>query len=282
MNRSAAIVILVLVSTLWITGVSLAQDTKTAESTSQPIDSQSKEAPSGVNAPTYRPPLPNAPISRLGGQKRGIPGDSLALAVLTPEKSGLTIQEQPSLYWFLSQLTTYPIELTLTQDDSVEPILETRLSPPTQPGVQRIHLANYSVRLKPDVEYRWFVTAVPDAGSRSKDVLAGGLIQRIEPSANLRARLSQAGVAQAAFIYAEEGIWYDAISAISDMIDAAPNDSLLRRQRASLLKQVRLQEVAEFEGSAVPSSYDVLNSKAFIVSLVLLRAWPVDRERRFD
>ena len=68
----------------------------------------------------------------------------------------------------------------------------------------------------------------------------------------MRTRLSHAGVAQAAFIYAEEGIWYDAISAISDMIDAAPNDSLLRRQRASLLKQVRLQEVAEFEGSAVP------------------------------
>ena len=48
-------------------------------------------------------------------------------------------------------------------------------------------------------------------------------------------------------IYAESGIWYDAIMAISELIEASPKDMNLRKQRAGLLEQVGLPEVAEYE-----------------------------------
>jgi hypothetical protein len=42
-------------------------------------------------------------------------------------------------------------------------------------------------------------------------------------------------------------MWYDAIAALSERIEAAPNDTDLRRQRAALLEQVGLREAAEFD-----------------------------------
>jgi hypothetical protein len=40
-------------------------------------------------------------------------------------------------------------------------------------------------------------------------------------------------------------VWYDALSAISDQIDSTPNDTGLRKQRATLLAQVGLPAVGE-------------------------------------
>jgi len=105
------------------------------------------------------------------------------------------------------------------------------------------------VRLKTGSLYRWYIALVPDS-NRSKDILAGGLIERIELAGALRARVNQASKAELPFVYADEGIWYDALSSISDTIDADPNNSNLRAQRASLLEQVQLQEIADFDRRA--------------------------------
>jgi hypothetical protein len=151
------------------------------------------------------------------------------------------------LYWYLSHLTSYPIELTLIEDQAVKPVLETPIGPLSRPGVQQIRLAEYGVRLKPGIEYRWFVAVVPDPDNRSKDVLAGGLIHRIEPSTDLAAQVAQIRPDYEVHAYAEAGIWYDALAAISHMIEAAPNDPILRRQRASLLEQVGLSDIADYD-----------------------------------
>ena len=46
-------------------------------------------------------------------------------------------------------------------------------------------------------------------------------------------------------VYAEEGFWYDSIESLMRLIAAAPQDSRLRAQLASLLKQVGLDDVAQ-------------------------------------
>jgi hypothetical protein len=52
--------------------------------------------------------------------------------------------------------------------------------------------------------------------------------------------------------YAEQGLWYDAFASISDLIVAAPDNQILRNQRASLLQQIGLQEVAKWDLQQVP------------------------------
>jgi hypothetical protein len=176
----------------------------------------------------------------VGGGTRGTQREVFVLSVLAPDHTGLTTSEQPSLYWFISGSTSLPVELTLMDPEGVQPILETRLAAPIKPGVHRVRLADHNIRLKPGEAYRWFVTVVPDSDRRSKDILAGGAIERVDVPNDLKARLAAAKKSEVFSLYADAGMWYDAVAAISDMIDAAPQDQALRQQRAALLSQVGL------------------------------------------
>jgi uncharacterized protein DUF928 len=204
--------------------------------------------PEGARPLTYNPPLRGNPAGRVGGGTRGgAPERSVVLSLLTPDHVGLTTQEQPNLFWYISQPTSHAVEVTVIENQAVKPLLETPLRSPTQGGIQRISLKDYNVRLRTGAQYRWYIAVVPDPKNRSKDILAGGFIERIEATEALRKRLAEAGAEQSAFVYAEEGIWYDALATLSDLIEKAPGDSKPRLQRVSLLEQVRLQQVADFD-----------------------------------
>lgn len=203
---------------------------------------QQKPPPS--TTPIYKPPPRGAPRGRIGGGTRGPRDSLLGLYVLAPDHTGLTATEQPDFYWHLSELTQYPIEFTLIEETAILPVVEVRISTPVRPGIQRIALSAYNVRLKENSEYRWFVAIIPDRNSRSKDILAGGFIRKITPSDAFQKRVAEESPERSPFLYAEEGIWYDALSAISNLIDAAPNDATRHRQRAELLEQVGLQEIS--------------------------------------
>jgi len=169
------------------------------------------------------------------------------LSALAPDHTGLTVHEQPSVFWYLAGATTYPVELTITEERAIQPVLETRISPPLQPGIQRVRLADYGVRLARDVPYRWFVSLVVNPDSRSRDNVAGGTIERIAIPKGHRAKLEGAGKTNGPSIYAEMGLWYDAFAALADLLDATPNDPALRQQRTSLLEQIGLREIAEHD-----------------------------------
>jgi len=196
--------------------------------------------------PVYKPPLRGAPAGRIGGGTRGATErESFSLQVLAPDHVGYTTRDQPCLYWYISKTTTYPIEVTVTERHAVKPLVEKLLKAPEQAGIQSVCLAAHDARLRPNVPYKWFVTLVTDAEHRSKDILAGGIIEMVKTPEALAARLKSAESGRAPFIYAEEGFWYDALEAISRRIEASPKDADLRQQRASLLEQVGLTEAAE-------------------------------------
>jgi len=214
------------------------------------LESQEQKSATPVSQPVYQPPLRGAPGGRIGGGTRGIGDERITLfvlAVLAPNHVGLTTQGQPNLYWYLSQPTNLPIEVTIIEDQAISPLFERRINLPVQAGINCVRLADHRVTLLPGKQYRWFVAAVPSADHRSKDIIAGGMIERVESSEALRAKLSQADKRNIPYIYAESGIWYDAIMAISELIEANPNDMNLRKQRAALIEQVGLPEVAEYE-----------------------------------
>ena len=208
-----------------------------------------KPAPAAVAAPAgtpvYKPPLRGAPGGRVGGGTRGTGREVFVLSVLAPDHSGMTVSEQPSLYWYISTPTSLPVELTMMDPGTTQPLLEINVPTPIEPGIHRLRLADHGVRLAPGVAYRWYVAVVPDARRRSRDILAGGAIQRINPSSELAARLGQARRDELPSVYAEAGLWYDALAAMSELIDGAPNDAALRQQRAALLTQIGLPLVAE-------------------------------------
>jgi len=198
----------------------------------------------------YKPPQLGKPARTVGGGSRGTSGTVPVLFVVTPDHVGRTTSAQPSLFWYIDQVpATVPrIEFTLLDEDGVEPLVDTTLETPKHGGIHRIRLADYGVKLTPGSEYEWSVALVLDPNERSKDIVATGWIDRVEPSQELESRLEAAGSDGIPAVYADEGVWYDAVAGLSDQIDRRPDDARLRQQRADLLRQVGLEEAAEGAG----------------------------------
>src|SRR5262249_13991168 len=108
-------------------------------------------------------------------------------------------------------------------------------------------LAAHKVALKPNINYQWSISVVPNPNERSNDVMSGGALRRVAMPDALAARRAQLAPAQLARAYAAEGLWYDSIGLYSDLIDKNPSDRKLREARASLLEQVGLKEVAAYD-----------------------------------
>jgi Domain of Unknown Function (DUF928) len=196
----------------------------------------------------YKPPKRGVPGGREGAGTRGFQEALPTLAVLAPQDhTGLTAQEQPVLYWYLSQETRHLVEVILTERQSVKPLLAIRLNPPLQPGMQRVRLADYNIRLIPGVLYKWSVSLVRDAAQRSYDVLMASTIERVELPNELRGPLVHANKMTAARLYAKAGLWYDTIAVLSELIDTRPQDTALRRQRATVLEQEGLTAAAAYD-----------------------------------
>jgi hypothetical protein len=209
-------------------------------------DAGSDKPAAAASMPVYKPPMRGAPASRVGGGTRGM-GDRPHLVILAPDHTGMTVHAQPTLYWYLSKPATTHLEVTVINDNSIDPVLEKTLPSSRSAGIQSLDLAKHGVKLQPGVEYRWFVALVPDNNQRSNDIIASGTIQRTSESSSLKSRLAGASSASArANAYAEEGIWYDAIATLSSEIDKN-GDNSLKQQRAALLEQIGLNEVAEYD-----------------------------------
>lgn len=198
------------------------------------------------DAVEYRPPAKDLAPRRVGGNLRGAPGTLPVVAVLAPDHLALTVSERPTLYWYLSKPTTARIELVVVDPRDSRPVVEAVVAG-ERAGIQSFSLAERGVRLDPGVAYEWSVAVVADPAQRSRDVVAGGAVQRIEPSADLQRRLAGAGEGGRAAVLAAEGIWYDALAALSEPLAARPGDASSRARRAAVLDQAGLPEVAAFE-----------------------------------
>jgi hypothetical protein len=216
---------------------------------------QQADAPKPAASPVaYKPPMRGAPLTRVGGGTR-TGGAALTVNVLAPADTGYTTQEKPTIYWFVSEQVDSPVELTITSNASLQeaatPALEVTLQPPVAKGVHALRLADHGITLKPGVEYQWFVAVVRNPAQRANDTIAGGTIKRVEDSAAVEQQLKQTSQAQWPAVYAEAGIWYDAIDQVSKGIAADRGNRQLLEQRAALLEQVGLKEAAAYDRRAV-------------------------------
>ena len=231
-----------------------ASDTEKKQVVAQNDAEKSAKTANEAAAVTYRPPLRGAPATRVGGGTRSIGAQAITLSVLAPNETGFTTRANPTVYWYVSEPLTKPVEFVVTTaeplKDATPPALEITLQPPIAKGVHALRLADHGVSLKPGLEYQWFVAVVNNPAQRSNDVVAGGAIQRVDNSA-VEGRAKQAAGARRAAVYAESGIWYDAIEELSREISANPADSRLREQRAALLEQVGLREAAAFDRATI-------------------------------
>jgi hypothetical protein len=198
-------------------------------------------ASSDLDLPVYKPRQNRSPRARMGGQSRSADksGDPQLIA-LVPDHVAFTVTGNPSLCWYLSEQTALPMTITLVDSRGIRPILEESIPSPTGPGIHCVKPRHYGVELKEQEAYRWFVTLVVDPDRPSRDVVAGGVVERVsfDEACALDMPCTETPCNRnAVFRYSESGLWYDAISCLLELIGRDDEKHSLQQMLDHLLRQ---------------------------------------------
>jgi hypothetical protein len=169
------------------------------------------------------------------------------LTALVPKnKIGRTVSDYPTFFFYLPQTDAELAELIL-EDESGNQIYQQDLTIKNLSGVIGVSIpANTNVPpLEVGKSYTWKFTVVCDAEDRSSDQLETGIVRRVELSADILSQLEAADPRQKTVIYAENGIWQDALSNLAAARRANPSDTDLAADWESLLDSVALPEIAK-------------------------------------
>jgi len=187
-------------------------------------------------------PRVGLPAGRIGGGRRGATVGQARPLALAPQTVGLTLERQPSLYWFLPASSASGMRIDVNDLDAAKTVLSTTVRGPLRAGVHVLRLGAKGVRLTTDHNYQWLLTPVGADAPAS-----GGIVRRVGSDAELRAALAQGTPGQRLRVLAAAGVWHDALDLLSRSIAARPADAQLRRTRADLLEQQGLSEAAAWD-----------------------------------
>lgn len=207
----------------------------------------------------YSPPPPpedqGAPTGRSrGGASRdalcGTP-DRL-LTALVPSTPGdnwqeivwaRTVSDRP-VFWFYVPYTlnpNIPIEFTL-KDAQNQVLYQTQLEvAASSPGIVKFALPETVNPLEIDQLYHWDFRVYCHP---TTPVFVEGWIERIALDRALAGQLEAATPREQIALYAEQGIWYEAIANLAELRQREPEDPQLLEDWYSLLESVGLQDIA--------------------------------------
>ncbi len=205
----------------------------------------------------YIPPAPTRPTPLIrvatGGTRSSNNGFPV-VTLLVPEHVALTVKEQPTLYWHISEATRKPVVLTLIDPDTVKPLLEEPLQGPIPRGIHALKLADHGIRLQSNKIYEWSVRVMEDPNDPSGDAVARSFIERMTANADIRAVVENSNPFNQAQSYARNGIWHDALAVTLEQAAGVQARGRLRRARDLLLEQVGLLQMLTSSLTSVASN----------------------------
>ncbi|GAB4472121.1 MAG: hypothetical protein OHK0037_31780 [Elainellaceae cyanobacterium] len=216
--------------------------------------------PVAALAQDYVPPNRGLPGRREGGGTRGCwtsnnPGQNRLTAIVPAQNLGYTLSEYPTLFVYVPASyaeKAAAAELILTDDQDNE-IYRATFSTGNQSGILRISLpaeANMAP-LEIGRDYHWSFALVCDPNDPSGNLVVDSWIQRVQPSAELSAAIATASPADLPALYAQSGIWYEAIASLADPY-RQPTDETIVAQWQNLLNSVGLGSIASELPTATP------------------------------
>jgi hypothetical protein len=216
-------------------------------------------------AQEYSPPDVGLPGRRDGGGTRGCWNEltsanstvaqpplhssieELPTALAPAENFGYTTLEHPTFFFYIPQLyaeKAVAADFTLMDEQGNE-IYSTAFQPSNTASVISIALpADGASALEPGNLYQWSFGLTCNLSDRSGDRVMDGWIQRTEPTAELAAALTNAAPATLPALYAQSGIWYDALASLV-ALQAEPSHHTATAQWLALLNSVGLNHIAE-------------------------------------
>ncbi|HBB36143.1 MAG TPA: hypothetical protein DDZ80_05895 [Cyanobacteria bacterium UBA8803] len=205
--------------------------------------------------PRFRPQEPvGAPSepSRIGQKKSPEQtcqsGEKPLTALMPANNLGLTVAAYPQFLFYVPRTSATEAEFVLTDENGNE-VYITQFRITGEPGVISLSLpslANFAP-LEIGKDYRWYfsVTCNRPNSQGNLYLAAEGVVRRIEVSRTLAPQLEKATPRDRVILYAEDGIWYDAVTTLAELHRANPDDPRLTSDWITLLDSVGLAEFAE-------------------------------------
>lgn len=182
------------------------------------------------NTYTYKPPKnPKTTKSRVQGSgSRGCNEPKLAdvkLRLFAPDDHvGLTTSDRPTFLWYVATKSKVTVRFALVDLDpnQIEPVIELKQEV-SQSGVVKLQLPP-GTTISAGKTYQWTVAVVCNPKRPSQDIYAYAWIEKVSSTAGLLQKMNASNKSERAAIYADGGIWYDALA---EAYRANPNSEYL-------------------------------------------------------
>jgi hypothetical protein len=210
-------------------------------------------ASAGGASRQFTPPKRGLPPASAGGATRGssscVQKNQLLTPLMPKEKLGLTFSERPTFFWYVPQTTVKTAQFVIMaesnkNDVNDDVIYETTLTLPTKPGIMKISLPASAPPLKIGKRYHWYMTLICDEQNPSRNPNIEGWVERTQPEATLSKALAQADLRKRLALYAESGVWHEALSSYIELRCSEPNSLSLKADWTRFLQSVGLSQFA--------------------------------------
>jgi hypothetical protein len=168
-----------------------------------------------------------------------------------PESAfGLTNSERPTFWFYLpfaprSQVTE-EVEFVLVDTETEKDIYQTTFTLQGTPGILGIPLPKNQPALAVGKQYRWALSYICQPQNRQEDIAIDGVVERVALDPTVSNQLQTAkSDRDRILVYAENGLWYDALTALAQLYQSQPQDETLKADWFDLLKSVGLENLAE-------------------------------------
>lgn len=175
--------------------------------------------------------------------------NATGLTLITPQDHvPTTISGHPTFLWYVSNTTPVQISFTLVEPEVSDSVFEKRLKV-DKPGIISLRLPSNVPELIEGKEYKWTVSVICNEKRPTENTYAFAWIQRVPATPELSQKLAGASDKQKrSLIYAQSGIWYDAISMLYTNSQYNTQQNLQALEIfSSLLRQVGLSELAKHQ-----------------------------------
>ncbi|MEO0375331.1 MAG: DUF928 domain-containing protein [Cyanobacteria bacterium P01_A01_bin.17] len=215
-----------------------------------------------LRRPGNRQAAATRPICRADNNslQKSVP-DGPPLTALVPQtkqqlSKEFTTAAYPTFHWYMPTNNPHPAaQFTLYKVTNIEPVIEqaevfsTRFQITNEAGVASFKLPAEAMvsALEMNQDYHWQINllCLNEDDEYVTNQYAEGWITRIQRSSELTQKLAQAKPTAQIDIFAEEGLWYDALTHLTTLRQNYPKRKSLERKWKSLLssEHVQLSEI---------------------------------------
>lgn len=192
-----------------------------------------------------------------GGVRGGCSIQKGRFTALVPAESyGVTVAAYPQFSFYLPEMSQnsppVQVEFVLRDDkDDNKEFYKATFQSSGKSGIVSLTLPQEAglAPLQVDRVYHWNLSIICNPNTDNADnanrLTVDGRIKRVELNAKLSSQLQQAKLADRAELYAQAGIWFDALTSLAELRRSHPKDLAVASEWAQLLQSVGLSNIAQ-------------------------------------